>query len=122
MFATSKVMIFVAILIASLLYWATSNVCRYNFTIEKKTNQLNIISQDEFPTIPKAKVYYYNELNCNEFKKLSSNYMKCKANLIKDKTVSAGKNFIDDTKNYQNKEWSDEKSKLNSLKEKITEK
>ena len=32
----------------------------------KKTNQLNIISQDEFPTIPKAKVYYYNELNCND--------------------------------------------------------
>ena len=49
MFATSKVMIFVAILIASLLYWATSNVCRYNFTIEKKTNQLNIISQDIIP-------------------------------------------------------------------------
>ena len=34
--------------------------------LEKKTNQLNIISQDEFPTIPKAKVYYYNELNCND--------------------------------------------------------
>ena len=48
------------------MFWATSNVCRYNFTIEKKTNQLNIISQDEFPTIPKAKVYYYNELNCND--------------------------------------------------------
>ena len=65
---------------------------------------------------------FSNVLNCNEFKKLSVMYMKCKANLIKDKTVSAGKNFIDDTKNYQNKEWSDEKSKLNSLKEKITEK
>ena len=63
-----------------------------------------------------------DELNCNEFKKFSVNYMKCKANLIKDKTVSAGKNFIDDTKNYQNKEWSDEKSKLNNLKEKVTEK
>ena len=48
--------------------------------------------------------------------------MKCKANLIKDKTVSAGKNFIDDTKNYQDKEWSDEKKKLNNLKEKVTEK
>ena len=48
------------------MFWTTSNVCRYNFTIEKKTNQLNIISQDEFPTIPKAKVYYYNELNCND--------------------------------------------------------
>ena len=65
---------------------------------------------------------FSNELNCDEFKKLSVNYMKCKANLIKDKTVSAGKNFIDDTKNYQNKEWSDEKNKLNNLKEKLTEK
>ena len=65
---------------------------------------------------------FSNELNCDEFKKLSVNYMKCKANLIKDKTVSAGKNFIDDTKNYQNKEWSDEKTKLDNLKEKVTEK
>ena len=63
-----------------------------------------------------------NELNCNEFKKLSSNYMKCKANVIKNKTISGGKNFIDDTKNFQKKEWSDEKSKLNNLKEKVTEK
>ena len=65
---------------------------------------------------------FSNVLNCDEFKKLSVNYMKCKANLIKDKTVSAGKNFIDDTKNYQNKEWSNEKTKLNNLKEKVTEK
>ena len=63
-----------------------------------------------------------NELNCNEFKKFSVSYLKCKANLIKNKTVSAGKNFIDDTKNYQNKEWSNEKTKLNNLKEKVTEK
>ena len=63
-----------------------------------------------------------DELNCNEFKKFSVSYMKCKANLIKNKTVSAGKNFIDDTKKFQNKEWSDEKSKLNNLKEKVTEK
>tara|TARA_B100001093_G_C26388492_1_gene826062 strand:+ start:43 stop:297 length:255 start_codon:yes stop_codon:yes gene_type:complete len=65
---------------------------------------------------------FSDELNCNKFKKFSVDYMKCKANFIKDKTVSAGKNFIDDTKNYQNNEWSDEKSKLNNLKEKITEK
>ena len=65
---------------------------------------------------------FSDELNCNEFKKFSVSYMKCKANLIKNKTVSAGKNFIDDTKNYQNKEWSDEKNKLNNLKEKLTEK
>ena len=65
---------------------------------------------------------FSDELNCNDFKKFSVSYMKCKANLIKNKTVSAGKNFIDDTKNYQNKEWSDEKNKLNNLKEKLTEK
>ena len=65
---------------------------------------------------------FSDELNCNDFKKFSVSYMKCKANLIKNKTVSASKNFIDDTKNYQNKEWSDEKNKLNNLKEKLTEK
>ena len=66
MFGISKVMIFVAILIASLLYWATSNVCRYNFTIEKKTNQLNIIAAEIDASIPMAKVYYFKELNCNK--------------------------------------------------------
>ena len=66
MFGISKVMIFVAIIITSLMYWATSNVCRYNFAIEKKTNQLNIIAQEIDPSIPLAKVYYFKELNCNE--------------------------------------------------------
>ena len=65
MFAISKTMILFAIIISALLFWATSNVCRYNFTIEKKTNQVNIISQDIFPTLPTAKVYYFRELNCN---------------------------------------------------------
>ena len=63
-----------------------------------------------------------NEVDCNEFKKFSVNYVKCKASLIKDKTVSAGKNFIEDTKNYQKKEWSKEKDKLKNLKEKVLEK
>ena len=58
-------MIFVAIIISSLLYWTTSNVCRYNFTIEKKTNQLNIIAAEISPSIPLTEVYYFRELNCN---------------------------------------------------------
>ena len=58
-------MVLFAIIISALLFWATSNVCRYNFTIEKKTNQLNIISEDILPTLPTAKVYYFRELNCN---------------------------------------------------------
>ena len=65
---------------------------------------------------------FSNEVNCNEFKKFSVNYMKCKANLIKNKTISVGKNFVEDTKEYQKKEWSKEKDKLNDIKEKVLEK
>ena len=66
MFALSKIMIFVAIIISSLLYWATSNVCRYNFTIERKTNNLNVIASDITPALPLTEVYYFKELNCND--------------------------------------------------------
>ena len=65
MFGISKVMIFIAIIITTLLYWTTSNVCRYNFTIEKKTNELNIIAAEISPSIPLTEVYYFRELNCN---------------------------------------------------------
>ena len=67
------------------------------------------------------KFAYSNEMDCNKFKKFSANYMMCKTNLIKNKTISAGKNIIEDTKNYQKKEWSEEKKKLNRVKDKINE-
>ena len=66
MFGISKVIIFFAIIISTILYWTTSNVCRYNFTVEKKTDQLNIIAAEIDPSIPMAKVYYFKELNCNK--------------------------------------------------------
>ena len=65
---------------------------------------------------------YSNENNCSHFKKLSVNYIKCKSSSIKDKTISVGKNFVEDTKNYQTKEWSDEKEKLDKIKKKVLEK
>ena len=58
-------MILIAIIISTLLYYASSNVCRYNFTIEKKTNQLNLIAEGITPAIPLTEVYYFKELNCN---------------------------------------------------------
>ena len=57
--------------------------------------------------------------DCNEFKKFSMEYFKCKGNIIKEKTISAGQNIIKDTKDFQNKEWSEEKDKLLKTKEKI---
>mgnify|MGYP001158050943 CR=1 FL=1 len=65
---------------------------------------------------------FSNEVDCDEFKKFSISYMKCKGNLVKNKSISFGKNFIEDTKNYQKKEWSKEKDKLKNLKEKVLEK
>lgn len=60
-----------------------------------------------------------NEINCDDFKKFSVNRMKCKADLMKKKTISVGKNFIKDTKDYQKKEWSEEKKKINDIKKKF---
>ena len=57
--------------------------------------------------------------DCAEFKKFSIEYLKCKGNTIKEKTISTGQNIIKDTKDYQNKEWSEEKDKLLKTKEKI---
>ena len=61
-------MIIVAMIISALLYWATTNVCRYNFALEKKTSEINIISAEVEPTLGLAKIYYYKELNCNNIK------------------------------------------------------
>ena len=41
-----KIMIFFAVIISAALYWATSNVCRYNFALEKRTNILNIVTDE----------------------------------------------------------------------------
>ena len=65
MLGIGKVMILIGVIIMSLMYWATSNVCRYNFTIEKKTNELNIIAAELVPALPLTEVYYFRELNCS---------------------------------------------------------
>ena len=61
----SKVMFFFAIVIIAVLYWATSNVCRYNFALEKSTNDLNIVTEEIDPSLGSAKYYLYTDLNCN---------------------------------------------------------
>ena len=80
MVSLPKVMITFAIVLSTILFWATSNVCRYNFAIEKKTNQLNILAQEIDPSIPMAKVYYFKELNCNNVN-LNWDYERVMTNL-----------------------------------------
>ena len=59
-------MIFFAIIISAVLYWATSNVCKYNFALEKRTNILNIVTDEIDPSLGNARYYIYRELNCND--------------------------------------------------------
>jgi len=61
-----KVMVFFAIIISMILYWATSNVCRYNFALERHTDILNIVTEEIDPSLGNAKYFTYSELNCNE--------------------------------------------------------
>ena len=46
--------------------------------------------------------------DCSIYSKLSPQFYKCKSN-----------NFVKETKNYQKKEWSEEKNKMNKIKEKV---
>jgi len=62
---TPKIMIFFAIIISSILYWASANVCKYNFAVEKRTEVLNIVTEEIDPSLGNAKYYFYKELNCN---------------------------------------------------------
>ena len=60
-----KIMIAFAIILSAILYWATSNICKYNFALDKRTKVLNIVTEEMDPTLGNAKFYYYEELNCN---------------------------------------------------------
>ena len=66
MLGIPKLIIILGVLITSILYWANTNVCRYNFAIEKRTNVLNIVTEELDPTLGRAEYYEYVELNCNE--------------------------------------------------------
>ena len=65
MFSILKAQIFIGLIILTLLTWATQNVCRYNFVLDKKKNLMNIISDEVKPNLGLTEVYYYKELNCN---------------------------------------------------------
>ncbi len=65
MYGITKIMLAFAIVISSILLWATSNVCKYNFAVEKRTEVLNIVTEEIDPSLGNAKYYFYRELNCN---------------------------------------------------------
>jgi len=65
MLGIPKLMILIAMVISIILFWAASNVCRYNFALEKRTEILSIVTEELDPSLGNAKYYVYDELNCN---------------------------------------------------------
>ena len=74
------------------------------FVILLILNMNNVFSDDE---------------NCDDLKKFSVEFLKCKGTLAKDKTINTSKNIIKNTKNFQKNEWSEEKKKMIKVKEKF---
>ena len=66
MIGVSKVMIIFGIVLTTILYWASSNVCRYNFAIDKKSNILSVITKEIDPSLYQSQTFYFKELNCNK--------------------------------------------------------
>ena len=57
--------------------------------------------------------------DCSKYSKLSTEYYKCKTNILMKDTKNYTDNFIKNTKNYQEKEWTEEKFKLENTKKKL---
>jgi len=59
-----KLTMLVALVVSSIVYWSLSNICRFNYSIDKKTKILNEIAKEADIDFGSTKVYYFKELNC----------------------------------------------------------
>ena len=42
-----KLTILVAVVLSSIMYWSLSNICRFNYSVDKKTKILNELDKDK---------------------------------------------------------------------------
>tara|TARA_Y200000002_G_scaffold7427_1_gene6274 strand:- start:80 stop:379 length:300 start_codon:yes stop_codon:yes gene_type:complete len=66
-----KTSFIIASIIFVLATWATSNVCKYNYVLNKKAKIIQELSEEVDISIGNTKIYYFKELNCN---KVTLNY------------------------------------------------
>ena len=63
-------MIKTSFIISSIIFilatWATSNVCKYNYVLNKKAKIIQELSEEVDISIGNTKIYYFKELNCNK--------------------------------------------------------
>tara|TARA_Y100000992_G_scaffold174532_1_gene117693 strand:- start:115 stop:414 length:300 start_codon:yes stop_codon:yes gene_type:complete len=61
-----KTSFIIASIIFILATWATSNVCKYNYVLNKKAKIIQELSEEVDISIGNTKIYYFKELNCNK--------------------------------------------------------
>tara|TARA_B100001057_G_scaffold211887_1_gene212304 strand:- start:391 stop:696 length:306 start_codon:yes stop_codon:yes gene_type:complete len=61
-----KTSFIIASIIFILATWATSNVCKYNYVLNKKAKIIKKLSEEVDISIGNTKIYYFKELNCNK--------------------------------------------------------
>ena len=66
-----KTSLIIALIIFILTTWATTNVCKYNYVLNKKAETIQKLSEEIDISLGNTKIYYFKELNCN---KVALNY------------------------------------------------
>ncbi|MDA9879873.1 hypothetical protein N9C97_00210 [Candidatus Pelagibacter sp.] len=66
-----KITLIIASIIFILLTWITSNVCKFNYILDKKSKIMSELNEEMGVSLGNTKVYYFKELNC---KKADLNY------------------------------------------------
>ena len=64
--------------------------------IKKRKRNRKIIFFIIFFLLNLNSICFANNNDCKKFKKFSVEYVKCKGNIVKDKTISTGQNIIKD--------------------------
>ena len=66
-----KTSLIIDLIIFILTTWATANVCKYNYVLNKKAETIQKLSEEIDISLGNTKIYYFKELNCN---KVTLNY------------------------------------------------
>ena len=61
-----KTSLIIALIIFILTTWATTNVCKYNYVLNKKAETIQKLSEEIDISLGNTKIYYFKELNCNK--------------------------------------------------------
>ena len=61
-----KIPLIISSIIFILLTWATSNVCKYNYVLNKKSKIIQELNEEMDISLGDTNIYYFKEINCKK--------------------------------------------------------